>query len=509
LQLSKNIVCFIIPDAFLANKYTKKLRELLLKETLIEEIVITPKDTFASDVDTIILRCVKKSLQSKNHKIIISKINKESEIEILHKINQKRLEQNTNYVFDILATDEDYTKIIDKMTENSITLGEICEVGRGVGAYHKNKHSQEQMSNKVYHSTYQKDKEYLPELRGRDIHRYGYTWAGNNWIKYGDWLNEPRQPKFFKGNRLIFRKILDKTLVGTSIEENFIANQVVYICLPRNPKFQPKYILAILNSKFMGIYYKKKFHQEGRFPHLTLDNFRSLPIRDTSEQKQNKIIGLVDEILVIKQLLNLFLSDLNLCFSKYKKSSLGSYINYPYSDSYSINNDASYVIDEKKEGIISEVSTEIKDDRVILWISLTNSDEDYEKIRVLELVVNETRIRDFFFINFYIQSGKKTFRTKKDILEFILNKIEVFRFVPNNQINATNIKETMDRFYSNFYRKLKKIIEKYGMNEYTQFDSNDIVKLREYFSLDNLFKISSKLEKLIEEEIREIYEIYY
>jgi hypothetical protein len=62
-------------------------------------------------------------------------------------------------------------------------------------------------------------------------------------------------------------------------------------------KHSLKFILALLNSKMVNFWYCNKF----RMPTIGLYELHSIPIKETSKNKQKPFIKLVDEILELKK----------------------------------------------------------------------------------------------------------------------------------------------------------------------------------------------------------------
>ena len=267
---------FIIPDPWIGSVQGKNFRKWLSDKNTIEEIGIPKNKVFEADVDCLVL--ISKLPKKEDYETLITKIGNNS-VKLLHKISLPR----DGTEFPITG----HGKIFNKLNSISIGLDEVSLTGRGIGAYHHSKHSKEIIESRAFHSSYKKDETYKPELGGEDVDRYMIRWSNDRWISYGDWLSEPRDPKLFKGPRLLCRKILSDKLCCTFTNEDWLVDQQVYVAAQFQNGYSPKYATAIIASRLISFYSKKKYHEEGLFPHLRVTQFRELPIREIDFSKFN------------------------------------------------------------------------------------------------------------------------------------------------------------------------------------------------------------------------------
>ena len=153
-------------------------------------------------------------------------------------------------------------------------------------------------------------------MRGRTIDRYTNKWKGSKeYIKYGEWLAEPRSAEVFRGKKLFVRQTGD-SLIATYDEGN-VSNNTLHSVYPleSNTSISLYYLLGLLNSKLMNWYYKIVNYLEIGKPMAEVKGIyiKKLPIAIGTEE-QNKNI----EIAVAKLL--------ELCQKRY--DSKYSFINY-------------------------------------------------------------------------------------------------------------------------------------------------------------------------------------
>jgi len=289
----------IIPNAWLGNLRTKKIRQYLLENTTIQTVVYCPKETFGISVETVII-IMRKGAKKTRNEIAIFEYDRAKNIKKCDSILQKTIEDDPEKRFNLRAGSNNLG-IIKKIEQKSMKLEDYCDITRGVNAYDKYRgQSEEIIKNRAYHSDHKIDSSYIPELRGKNVGRYYYSWEGDSWIKYGKWLAAPRDPRFFTGKRIILRQIPSKKLVVTIINEDFCIDQTVFIAKPKNNDVKLEYLLGIVASSLMSYYFKFRNEElDEVFPKVKLENFKELPIKIS--EKQSEIVSLVEKMLTLNQ----------------------------------------------------------------------------------------------------------------------------------------------------------------------------------------------------------------
>lgn len=279
----QGLISIIIPNAWLNNLFLKNVREFLLTNAHLKEIVSMPSNTFAdANVDTVIVT-YSDLLEDTETKLRVC-INQE--FNDIGSENQLEWKNNDGYTINVSASKE-IRSILSKFQKDVVSLSSFTEIGRGVGVYHKRVgHTKEFIAKDPYQSITKDDETFVPYLRGKNVNRWNITWNNDSFISYGNWLAEPREPKFFEGKRLILRQIPSKRLIATYIEDQFIIDQSVFIArFIEIEKFKPLEVLAILNSGAMSFYFRYKYSEfDDLFPKVKLQHFKDFPI-------SSKIIG--------------------------------------------------------------------------------------------------------------------------------------------------------------------------------------------------------------------------
>ncbi|MBL7074154.1 N-6 DNA methylase [candidate division KSB1 bacterium] len=323
VRLSKSLIGYIVPNAYLGNLKIVEFRKWLLRNTSIKQVVMLPPDVFeGAVVDTTII-------------VFSTKVSSINEIEVFKCVNGMTKHLYSLLQNDFLRTPEAkinihieprIQKIIDKILKLTEPLRSYLEINRGVHAYRtdgygKSKFSkgfqtQRDYDERSYHSSIKKDKTYKIEVRGKNIFRYYHT-DMCEYISYGDWLAEPRDIRFFNQPRIYVRKIVGETLYAAFSDSENIPDQSVYIGILRDTTtLRLEFFLGIINSKLMVFLFRYMNNEfDTLFPQIKVTEFKQLPIRtiDFSNPKEvkmnDKLVSLVDRMLDLNKRKNALKSE--------------------------------------------------------------------------------------------------------------------------------------------------------------------------------------------------------
>jgi adenine-specific DNA-methyltransferase len=172
----------------------------------------------------------------------------------------------------------------------------LYEVGKGLPPQKK-----ADSQKRIYESKEKKDNTYQKLLKARNIKRYGIDWK-ESYVKYGNNLAAPRDPRIFKEDRILIQRIVSKaSLDCTFLNEFMICNTDVITLLPKFD-FNCKFYLAILNTRLIGNFIKSKNINLDRaaFPKINTNTLEELPVPDILKVDINikkNILLFVDTIL--------------------------------------------------------------------------------------------------------------------------------------------------------------------------------------------------------------------
>lgn len=188
-------------------------------------------------------------------------------------------------------------------------MSSLVTLNRGIHAYRTDGYGQTAFGGKgtqtkrdkderSYHSTIQKNESWLPEIRGRDVFwaRYGYS---GEFISYGPWLAEPRNPRFINNPKIVFRKTLGNILSAALVEEPAAVDQSLYIAINDNNDLSIlKFCLGVALSSMGAWYLRTKYSIYDKLhPWYTKKQLEDFPIPDFD----NSIVQIVDNILIAQK----------------------------------------------------------------------------------------------------------------------------------------------------------------------------------------------------------------
>jgi hypothetical protein len=300
LMFKNGHITYITPNAWLNNLFLDEVRKYFIENMNLIEICNLPSSVFEEAVvDTIIVT------GNKSKYIIDTKIKNYTAngFELINQYNQMDFLQNENNNINIFL-DNKTQVLLGKIEENTNRLQSFTSIARGVGVYHKRVgHTKEFISQDPYQSKEKKDNTFVPYLRGKNIKPYMIDWKNDSFISYGKWLAEPRESKYFEGNRILLRQIPGEKLIAAFIDSNFITDQSVFIARFENDEVNPAGVLGIINSKLLAFYFRSKYSEfDDLFPKVKLQHFKDFPIRISPEPIFKSIVLLVQEIQSKKQM---------------------------------------------------------------------------------------------------------------------------------------------------------------------------------------------------------------
>lgn len=365
------ILGFITSNKWMRAKYGEKLRNLFLNKTNIKQIIDFGgvKVFETSTVDTNIT-IFEKRAKDLDNEILVSNVKDDFEGDLYNYLNKNKfyLKQSDLNVNTFIIENKDVLELKRKIEGIGIPLKDWnVKIYFGIKtgfneAFIIDSKKREEILNNCKDEDERKRTEDIikPVLRGRDIGRYYYKWAGLWIIKIeSGWTNTNRgttnPEEFFKQkypaiyNHLIsFAKNKGKgkglfnrddqgdywwELRECSYYPEFEKEKIVWQEIVREPSFAfdsnnfyceattfimtgeyLKYLLGILNSKPVSFFFKK-FYSGGwlgegfRYKKVFLEQ---LPIPKPSEENEKEIIKLVDKMIDLtykKQILELFIED--------------------------------------------------------------------------------------------------------------------------------------------------------------------------------------------------------
>ena len=156
---------------------------------------------------------------------------------------------------------------------------------------------------RLWHSSIKESEEYLQEIYGRDITKYGYDVKGE-YVKYGKHLACYVDLKFFSGDRIIVREITNPQIIACKLRASdiLVHDPQLIAIIPKNNYLSLNILWAILNSKLATFYHFNHSPKatKGAFPKILVQDIKEFPIPNINDKYKERLEILVDEILRIK-----------------------------------------------------------------------------------------------------------------------------------------------------------------------------------------------------------------
>jgi hypothetical protein len=270
----------------------------LLDTTSLQKIIEFTYNVFdRATVKTTILLLSKEMKRENIFKV--ATLNKVIDLEQLKfkELHQESFKRTYKFIFDI-SIDEIQDRIKQKIRQHGIELGKGFQLSFGLKTGDDSvflSHSQETVDHKQL-------------LRGKDIHRYFFTFDGEFvWyvptkMRVHRKTARPGTADRFEQPKVLIRDT-GNALQGTFDDELYYVKDVlVLLDVDRNAQ-KLKFLLGLLNSRLM------KFYYETSFPtlHVQRDELASLPIRtiDFSNPEEvaqhDKLVALVENMLELQK----------------------------------------------------------------------------------------------------------------------------------------------------------------------------------------------------------------
>ena len=355
---------YIVPNSILFQSSYTKLRKKILDNFGIQKIIRTPDNVFENVKAEIIVLVIQKSKRATKcecliyeRKQTINSIDKREVVDF-KTANPKHWRNENLSTFDIFSSQE-IKNVLTKIEKDSFPLIDICDFCLGLTPYDKYKgHTQQQIKDKVFHLDHKKDETFKKLLAGANVVRYGVEWGGKNYISYGDWLGAPREPKFFKNERILVRQIVSGTpltiYAGYTNKEFYNTQSIFNIILKPKQTVNMKFLLAILNSDLMNFYHSNKYLDLSKnlFQKILIQNCKKFPIpkidfsNKTEKAAHDKIVQLVDQIIETKKKLATAKIDRDINYYERKCNNIDREINKEVNKLYGLSKDEIEIINE-------------------------------------------------------------------------------------------------------------------------------------------------------------------
>lgn len=290
LQLTSDngVQSFIVPDSFLLGKYYSKIRSYILKEAVINEILLLSQNVFGAVVGySVVYLLVKKPIKESKVKARIV-MDKSLNSFLTHTNSQSNFSNNPHNRFQLFFSPED-EKYVNQVERDRVKLGAFVEFKSGLIARN---------GQKTIVSAEKKNKNWVKGIAsGGEVLRYKLQWNGN-YIHYKkDLIKSGFGNVDYNSPKLFVRQTGDEIKCALDKDGYVCLNNVhVGNLLPTD--LEPEVLVAILNSDVIKKYYWLVSLEKDRvMAQIDIDVLESIPIpKNISTAIRKKIVGLVNKI---------------------------------------------------------------------------------------------------------------------------------------------------------------------------------------------------------------------
>ncbi len=292
---------FIVPSPVLSNVYSRKLRQLFLREGHLSEITNFGLAVFADPtVHTCILR-FSHHRPPKPVTAIRCQVSDPAQLRggFDYTIAQEELPQGEHATFDIFVTPP-LRAICNKLTTVSAPLSEVCFIRQCIKTGDDEKY--------VASAPHRMSAPWKPSLRGRSIDRYD-TKEHDLYLKYGGWLARNWQnTSFYEVAKIAVRETGNRITATLDEADRYFLSSL-YAVYPKNPDAAPslRFLLAIINSRLASWFVRLIAYglTEGAFTKIRTNQFGRLPIprldleNKSDRARHDRLVALVEKMLAL------------------------------------------------------------------------------------------------------------------------------------------------------------------------------------------------------------------
>ncbi len=295
------LLSFIVPNAWMSNKYAKGIREIILSLDLAEIINFNKKIVFEdAQVETCIFR-----IENKERNKVVSVGNS---FDKTFPFDSSFWLKDDNYLINF-SEDNVLQSLLLKINSIKDTLCDYLDISNGCKPYQAGYGrndlglplTEANVKSRIYHSNAKEDDSFYLELKGKHIHPYMIK-ISNDYLKWGTWLMSPKDAKYYFQSKILIRQIIGEKFIAAIDNTNSIADQTLYICVPfENQSISLEFVLGVINSKLYGFYFRKYYSEEDDlFPKIKVNELKRLPFQKPTSIQEDSIKSKVVQIINLK-----------------------------------------------------------------------------------------------------------------------------------------------------------------------------------------------------------------
>ena len=279
------VLGFIMSNSWLGTDSFSKFREYLVNNTTVYQMVKLSLGVFEDATVTPVLIFLKNGAASKSHKIKLFELKSDGFELLPYNLSYQRIIQSPNFNFSFNPE--------IKINIPTVNLGNIAKFSLGIKT----------SDDKKFILNRKENDDCYKLLRGKDVSRYNHQWAGK-WILYRPDLMMkkvgagPRKLEYFLRDKIIIKDVAVE-IVANLDEQRYLTNDTLSLIYSLD-NYNLKFVLAILNSKFINKWFKTNF-QAGL--HIKINQLENIPIPNLDfknkkdKAKHDELVSLADRML--------------------------------------------------------------------------------------------------------------------------------------------------------------------------------------------------------------------
>ena len=308
---AKGKLAYITPNSFLFNVFAQSYRDEMLGRWGIEEILdCTEFDIFSdATVRNVVFRLSNNVADGSLSYRETQNINSFQELISRPSLRVERStvdlnNQNWGLIFKLPV---DVLEMVGRLKGTCVPLSNYFpRTSQGLIAYDKHTgQSDEIIKKRIFHSLIKRDENDKPWLYGEDVTRYGVRWNGREYVNYCDGIANPRDPIFFRGERILVREITSPVIYAGFTNEELYNDPSVIVVLNNEASALSLFtLLGILNSRFATFFHFNSSPKatKGAFPKILVYDINNFPLpREPFGEISNSIHSKVNQILALKK----------------------------------------------------------------------------------------------------------------------------------------------------------------------------------------------------------------
>jgi len=131
-----------------------------------------------------------------------------------------------------------------------------------------------------------------------EVDRYYLHFGGRNWLKWGPHLAEPREARVWQQPKLVVQKIsggMRERIRAAYDDHNYLLPVTLYAVIQRDPAYDLKYLLLLLNSRLFNWYFASRYTDKD----VKVYHLNELPIKPLDAAGQQPFVDLAERLLAL------------------------------------------------------------------------------------------------------------------------------------------------------------------------------------------------------------------